>query len=134
MKNAQLIIKKREDELHLALRVARIGYWRYDCLTQSVEWLHNHELLFGIKREEFGGTLDDVQSLVHPDDREHGIENLRKTLTENVPFDNTYRVLHPNGKMLWLHSYGYLYHDKDGNPDYIFGITQNITERKEKER
>lgn len=130
MKQAALVITKREEELQLALEVARLGYWRYDCVTHEVKWHHQHEKLFGIPLEDFGGTLDAVQHCVHPDDRAQGIDNLQTTLTHHVPFDNTYRVIHPDGTVLWLHSYGYLYDDEAGHPAYIFGITQDITDRK----
>lgn len=126
-------LKERDAQLSLALEVAKIGYWKINLGNNSVEWFAGHEKLFGIPLEEFKGTLDAVQEMVHPDDRERGVHNLNRALTENVPFDNTYRVIHPNGRTRWLHSYGNLFRDNEGNPQYIFGISQDITKIKEEE-
>ncbi len=126
--SAENALRESEARLNLALQVARMGYWRYDCATQGVEWSRGHEVLFGIPFEKFAGTLSAVQELVHPEDREQGAENLRRALEEEVPFDNTYRVIHPDGSIHWLHSHGLLYKDCQGRHDHIFGVTQDVTE------
>ncbi len=132
-KQADAALRESEARLRLALEVAQMGHWRYDCATNSVEWFSGHDVLFGIPRDQFGGTLDAVQERVHPDDRAHGIVNLRRTIMTGVPFDNTYRVIHSGGIVQWLHSYGHLFRDERGQPKHIFGVTQNITERKLRE-
>jgi PAS domain S-box-containing protein len=132
----QRMERRTEDaaaQLRLALAVARMGHWRYDCQTQAVEWFLGHDVLFGIPRERFAGDLDAVQECVHPDDREQGIRNLRHTLETGAPFDNTYRVVHPDGSVHWLHSYGHLSRAPDGRPLHVFGVTQDVTARKEAE-
>jgi PAS domain S-box-containing protein len=107
-----------------------MGHWRYDCATHAVEWFSGHDKLFGISKEEFGGNIDAVQEMVHPDDRAHGMANIQKAIENHVPFDNTYRVTHRDGSIHWLHSYGHVFDGPDGRPDHIFGVTQDITHRK----
>lgn len=126
-------LRKSEQELGLALQVARMGYWRYHCDTHEVEWSRGHEALFGIPLEKFGGSLDAVQALVHPDDREYGERNLRKAVEEGIPFNNTYRVIHPGGDIRHLHSYGHVTRDESGKPLHVFGITRDITDQKRTE-
>ncbi len=129
-KRSTELILENEKRLSLALKVAKIGYWRYEVATNKVEWSSGHDVLFGISMEEFQQTLDAVQACVHPEDRNYGEQNIIKTIEKNIPFDNTYRVIHPNGNIRWLHSYGYLFHNQNEQPDHIFGITQDITDRK----
>ncbi len=126
-------LRESEARLNLALQVAQLGYWIYDCETGQVDWSDDHDKLFGISMEAFGGTLDAVQECVHPEDREQGVQNLRKTLEQDVPFDNTYRVIHPDGSIHWLHSFGYLSRNQQGQPLHIFGTTQDITASKQAE-
>jgi two-component sensor histidine kinase len=52
----------------------------------------------------------------------------------NLPFDNTYRVVWPDGQIRWLHSYGKLYRNGAGEPERIVGTTQDITERVAREQ
>lgn len=129
-KRIETALRESESRLHLALEVAQMGYWHWEIDTNRVHWSNGHEKLFGITIDEFGGTIDDVQRYVHPEDRDQGLRNLRRTLEDRAPFDNTYRVVHPGGIVRWLHSYGYLNCDGHDRPVHIFGITQDITERK----
>lgn len=129
-KQVESALQASEARLRLALEVAQMGHWRYDCVTGAVDWFSGHQELFGISLEAFGGDLEAVQEMVHPDDRAHGIENMRKVIAGEGPFDNTYRVVHPDQSVHWLHSYGHLFRDGEGRPSYILGITQDITERK----
>jgi PAS domain S-box-containing protein len=127
IKESETIIRNQEEEIKLALEIARIGYWKLYCKSKKVEWYHNHEKLFGIKYEDFGGTFLDVQNLVHPEDRKMREEILEKTFREKSIYENKYRVIHPDGRIKKLHSYGYLHLDVNNEPDYIFGITQDVS-------
>jgi PAS domain S-box-containing protein len=130
-KKTELALKESETKLNLALEVAQMGYWRYEIATSKVEWSSGHEVLYGIPLAEFKGSLDSVQSFVHPDDRSRGETNLLRTVREKVPFNNTYRVIYPGGTIHWLHSYGHLMDNDPDDPEFIFGITQDITARKQ---
>ncbi len=130
LKKAERELLKNQSRLRLAIEVAKIGYWDYDCKTDKVEWSDGHHKLYGIKLEEFRGTLDHVQECVHPDDRQQGIDNLNKAMEHDEPFDNTYRVIYPDGTIHWLHSYGYVFKDTEGKPLNIFGVTRDITASK----
>jgi PAS domain S-box-containing protein len=123
-------LKESEDKLSLALKVANMGYWEYEAATNKVHWSKRHEKLFGISYDEFGGTLEAVQEIVHPADREMGERNLKNALLNKEPFINTYRVMHQNGEIRWLYSYGNVIIDENDNPTGIFGITQDITHYK----
>lgn len=122
-----------EKRLNLALHVAHMGYWDWDVRTNKVKWYGESASLFGVREEDFGETIDHVQNCVHPDDRMRGMEVLRRVLEEKILFENTYRVVHPNGELRWLYSYGQLFYDDKGEPLNIFGVTQDITNRKQAE-
>jgi len=129
-KNNILAIAESEMKLKLALKVAKMGYWRYEIATNKVEWSVGHDVLFGIPIEQFQGNLAAVQACVHPDDRAHGEANLANAIAQNKPFENYYRVVHPSGDIRWLFSYGILLKNFNNNGDQIFGITRDVTESK----
>ncbi|MBN1198766.1 MAG: PAS domain-containing protein [Bacteroidales bacterium] len=133
LKQSEEILKESKMKLQLALDVAKMGYWRYEIATGRVEWSKGHDLLFGISMDAFRGNLNAVQECVHPDDRAPGEANLRRTIEENIPYNNTYRVVHPDGTVRWMFSHGHLYRERSDDPGFIFGITQDITERKHTE-
>jgi PAS domain S-box-containing protein len=123
-------LREREQRLALALETARLGYWRWTPATGQVEWFGDHHKLFGIRQEDFEGTLDGVQRCVHPDDRRMGFNNIHRAVETKTPFDNTYRVVHPDGSIRWLNSFGHLCHDEQDRAEFMFGITRDISEYK----
>jgi PAS domain S-box-containing protein len=126
---ARKALKESHDQLLLALRNARMGIWGWDVNTNRVDWYGEHWSLFGIPIEAFGGTIDDVQKYVHPDDREQSLGVFHRTVETGADFDNTYRVVWPDGSVHWMHSYGKLVYNDEGEPRRIVGTTQDITER-----
>jgi PAS domain S-box-containing protein len=126
-------LEQQHERLLLALRNASMGIWDWDVTTNQVDWSDEHAVLFGMPLDQFGGTIDDVQRIVHPDDREQAMEIFRRTLETGTDFDSTYRIVRPDGSIRWLHSYGKLSCDEAGQPRRIVGTTRDITERKHAE-
>ncbi len=125
----QKALEESHERLLLALHNAHMGIWDWDVNTHRVVWHGEHATLFGIPIEAFDGTIDDVQERVHPEDRERGMDVFQHTLETGADFDNTYRVVWPDGSIRWMHSYGKLAYDEADAPQRIVGTTQDITER-----
>ena len=130
IKRSEAALRENKERLELALSAADMGIWDWDMRTQAVDWSDEHATLFGISMDQFGGTIDDVQRIVHPDDREQGMAVLRRVLDEGAEFENTYRVVWPDGTVRWLYSFGRLIRTPEGEPWRIIGTTQDITHRK----
>lgn len=125
----QQIIDLKE-KLELALSEAKMGIWEWYVETNIVNWYGSHATLFGISDKDFGGTIEDVQKIVHPDDRNRGMEAFEKTITHGTEFINTYRVIWPDKSIHWLFSNGNLIYNPQGKPWKIIGITQDISSEK----
>ncbi len=132
-RRAEEALRESEKRLSLALSIARMGYWRYEVATGILQDYKEHWALFGLSGDGRTWTLEEVQPLVHPDDRADARTALRRTVDGGVPFDWTYRTVLPDGETRWLHSIGHLYRDASGKPDHVFGVTQDITESKRAE-
>ena len=124
--SAALIESKRQ--LELALKATFMGVWDWEIATGHVKWAAEHAKLFGMPIEQFGGKIDDVQAFIHPDDRDQSMEVYRRTVEENQDFDNTYRIVWPDGSIHWMHSFGKMIRNEDGAADKIIGVTRDITE------
>ena len=70
-------------------------------------------------------------STVHPDDREY-VDKEWKAGLAGEPYDIEHRII-VDGKIKWVREKAYLEFDKDGAVVGGFGITQDITERKQAE-
>jgi PAS domain S-box-containing protein len=71
-----------------------------------------------------------LQSL-HPDDRERIREAIRTQATGR--YDETYRILRPDGSVRWIHDRAFPVREPDGSVTRIVGTAEDITERRQLE-
>ena len=85
--------------------------------------------------KEFGSTV--IYSLMHPDDFDYYSKNILPgyiQAKDNEIISHIYRMKHKNGEWGWLESNECIYKRlHDGKPHQIFGVIQDITERRRAE-
>jgi PAS domain S-box-containing protein len=70
-------------------------------------------------------------SLVHPEDREANLAELRRLQAGEVPsFEIENRYVHRDGQPIWVHKFVSVLPDKTGKPAYHLALVTDITERK----
>ena len=86
-----------------------------------------HDLL-GIPREEFLSRPYAWTDTIHPDDLAAVMaENERSSVTGD-PFRMEFRVVHPDGRILWVRDDAVLIHDESGAPLHWLGLMLDVTE------
>src|SRR6185437_13501708 len=79
---------------------------------------------------EFGGTLQDWEACLLPEDRERTKAVLRKSL-ETGAYDVEFRIRrHDTGEVRWMFGRGEVTFDAAGKPARMLGINVDITDRK----
>jgi PAS domain S-box-containing protein len=71
-------------------------------------------------------------SQVYPPDYERAISTIQNTLTEGESSEE-YRMVAADGRVVWVRDSSRLLRDADGNPQFVQGFIENITERKQAE-
>jgi PAS domain S-box-containing protein len=61
-------LRESESRLAEAQQLAHVGHWHYDWIQDRLFWSDEIHNIFGVTREEFGGTFGDYFRRVHPDD------------------------------------------------------------------
>ena len=134
-KQAEDALRESESALKQAQRVAHVGSWLWDIQANRLEWSDEMYRIFGYKKENFSGRLDEVMAqAIHPDDRAE-VEKLNiSVIREKKPIPMEYRVVRPDKtiRIVWAEA-GQFILDKQGNPAILTGIVQDITERKQAE-
>ncbi len=69
---------------------------------------------------------------VHPEDREHA-STIMAQISERSQTSQEYRILHKNGKYLWVRDEQRLVYDETGQPAEIVGSWTDVTERRQLE-
>src|SRR5467141_4498596 len=123
-----------ERRLEEAQRISHVGYWERDLATNRYTWSDENYRIFGLRPQERILTFDDVQELLHPADREMRAAAVAEALRGGRRYDVEYRVVRPNGEVRIGHSRGDVMRDESGRPRRMFGMVQDITERKRAEQ
>lgn len=121
-------LRRSRERLAEAEHVAEMGSWEWDISGGRLRWSDGLLAMYGVAREDFGGTVEAAEELVYPADLERVRAVLRQALTErssSFTFEN--RVLRTDGRVRTARSRGEVVVDDSGEPIRMVGITQDIT-------
>ena len=116
--------------MNQAQAVAHIGSWRLDVRRNELTWSEENHRIFGIPKGT-PMTYETFLSTIHPDDREY-VDTQWKAGLAGEDYDIEHRIV-VDGKIKWVREKAYLEFDKNNELLGGFGITQDITERKQAE-
>jgi len=123
----------RESERNLARSqaMAHVGNWILDIEQDRVTWSEEIYRIFGLSPEAFGQTLDSVRNSIHPDDRTQADQYLAEVMAGKPQAQYGVRIVRPDGAVRsLLVMIGEVELNTRGKPARVFGVLQDITERK----
>ncbi len=127
-------LRESEASLARAQFVAHIGSWSWDINSGEIEWSDESYRLLGYKPGEVRPiTFDFFISHVHPDDKESLYSAIRESIRSRKPFSIDFRIVRPDGIIVYVHNDGEVLYEAKGTPVRMFGTIQDITERKRAE-
>lgn len=127
--------RSRESErLDLAIAAASLGEFEWDfkrdVVTVSPRLANITNIAPGEMPAEGGQTL---YRYLHPDDQAWVRESVTQQLREQGRYDVEYRRPGTDGREVWNRDSGVILNDAEGQPAYLIGIVQDITERRAEE-
>ena len=120
--------RRRESQLTLALRAARLGFWEWDLDRKEFIWSDEARAIFGIDQPGFGSGYEDFLQIVHPDDMEMVRASLSRTMEERLPFSVRHRVNRPDGTQICVQVDTEVEFDDTGRLVRLAGAVQDVTE------
>jgi PAS domain S-box-containing protein len=131
-KKAAAASQRYQEILQLVHRIAKIGHWEWNSLTDENKWSPEIEALYGLKPGTFAGSYDAWAKLLHPDDLP-GQEEVVRRAFETGQYFTEFRVIWPDGSVHWLEARGNVFKDGHDKPVRFVGVNMDITERKRAE-
>jgi signal transduction histidine kinase len=140
LKLAELALKESEEkyrvsemELKSAQSVAHLGNWKWNLKTNEVIWSDEMFHIFGIDKYSDSGPLGDaIRKVMHPDDLYLVLPSNASEFAEKKPIE--YRIIMPDKTIRYILAIaGEAILDSIGNPLFLTGISQDITELKQVE-
>ena len=123
--------RKSEGRLANAQRIAHIGSWERDIVTDNLHWSDETYRILGLTPQSFDFTYEAYLNFVHPDDREFVKRSVLDALSRKKPYSSDYRIVLRDGSQRFVHSEAEVIFDHAGNPIKMHGTIQDITERKQ---
>ncbi|HAK59792.1 MAG TPA: hybrid sensor histidine kinase/response regulator [Nitrospiraceae bacterium] len=131
-KRAEESLRRNKKALENAQRIAHLGQWAWDINADRVTLSEDLFRLFGLQTREYI-SYEDFLGIIHPDDVAIMKKTVEGAIYQSKSFRAEYRIMRPDGTEKAFHSEGEVYDDNAGNPISMFGIAQDITERKKLE-
>ena len=99
-------------------------FWLHDTIADQMAYVSPaYERIWGRAYQNFSDWFDEI----HVDDRQRVCRAFLSKAAEGY-YDETYRIVRPDGRVRWIHDRGYPIRDSRGRVHRIAGIAEDITE------
>ena len=119
------------EQLGLALNLAHIVIFRHDLRTQQVQISGNAFELLGLSPAQDALTPEQVQAMVHPEDRDALRNTVERALATGRPVDQQLRFRDAGGGWRHVLTRRILQRDADGAPKALLGVGLDVSEQVE---
>lgn len=129
----EVALRTSEDSLRRAQRFARLGNWEWNVVTNELTWSEEVYRLYALDPRSGPPTFDLVVRTLAPECRDRFVAAVEDAVRLGTPFEGEYRMISLDGSVRYTHTVGEVTRDGEGRPVSIFGVVQDITERKQAE-
>jgi diguanylate cyclase (GGDEF)-like protein/PAS domain S-box-containing protein len=136
MLSSVLARRRTEEALHAsqaslveAQRIARLGSWTLDLVTNQLTWSDEIFRIFEIDPTRFGASYEAFLAAIHPDDRAAVNRAYNESLKNRTPYEIEHRLLMPDGRIKYVYERCETHYDDLGHPLRSIGTVQDVTER-----
>lgn len=123
-----LALRQSEERLRLALEASRTGAWDWNVESGITRWDNSVHRLHGLQPGKYDSRQETWLKLVHPEDRAAVSQALQRAMEGGSEFRVEYRVVWPDKTVHYLATRGKAFHNEQGKPVRVSGVTLDITE------
>jgi len=128
---AEQKLRKSENQLRESQKIAKLGNWDLDLVSQALYWSDATYKLFDRSPENFEPSFNEFARLAHPNDLDTMQTNFDNALKSDAsPYHAVVRIINDSGREWVMEAFGAVRRDTSGKALSIFGTTQDITARK----
>jgi PAS domain S-box-containing protein len=132
-KHAEEALRKSGERLSKAQKMAHVGNWEWDLVTNELYWSEEVYHIYGVDPAHYTPTFETVGKAMHPGDLKTFLQAVHEAIYDRKPFDMHYRLIRPDGAVITVHTIGEVTYDPEGKPLVKSGTVQDVTARKKDE-
>lgn len=129
-KTAERELKRSQESLAHAQRIASLGSWDWLVETGEVFWSEEMYRIYGLRPEEAGLSWASALAYIHPEDEEETLRAINEAISEARPLKIEHRILRPGGEVRWLLLQARGVYSESGNLLRLTGTALDVTERR----
>jgi PAS domain S-box-containing protein len=129
-KRANEQVRESEEQLRLAIRSGRMYAFEWDATTDVIVRSGECLSIFNWMDDPTHDTGQQFIARVHPDDRDAYAAPETGFTDQNPVYQCSFRVVRPDGNLIWLEANGRVFFDDQGRRQRIVGMVADVTERK----
>ncbi|MGI2335909.1 MAG: PAS domain S-box protein [Dehalogenimonas sp.] len=129
-KKAEEFARSKQLELEKAQRLAHIGNWTYDPVSQQPVWSEEMFRIWGLDPKSGAPSYQEHKKLIHSDDWEQFDAAVKASVEYGEPYELELRIIRPDGKERTIITICAPQFDSNGKVISLSGTNQDITERK----
>jgi|GEM_PF-2729758 len=122
-------LKTSQSNLAEAQRIAKIGDWHWNSITNRITWSDQAFRIFGYQPHEIEVNLELFMSHIHEKDQGKVTAAIDDTLTNQVPYQVEVRLVDKQGNHKIVHDKGEVILDHNNEVIGMRGAVQDVTEQ-----
>ena len=132
LKKSEKQAETLKERLEMALEMGKLSWWEWDYVLNEVTAGSNKSAMLGYKVSEIDPGFEGWTKLIHPDDYEKAMEDMRDHISgKKKIYETEYRIKAKDGTYKWYKDKGgIIKRQKNGKPHIIAGIVMDITKEK----
>lgn len=127
-------IRTSEQQLARAQKIAHLGSWEWDIVSDKMIWSDELYHIFGIEPETTPASFKEFMKRIQPEAREEVKRVIRNSVKNRQPFISHYSsIVRPDGSIRTIYCNGEVTLDDAGKPVLVIGTSHDVTERRQME-
>ncbi len=127
-KSTEKGLREMNDKFIRSQRIAHIGNWTQCLATGELTWSGEMYRILGFPQNDPIGILD-ASRVFPPEELERFKKAVHAAIHEDIPYSIDYRIIRPDGTRRYIHDEGEVVRDENGEATWMFGTTQDVTDR-----
>ena len=127
----QDITDRKEKELESKFIGDAIGFgiWKFDPLSNTLEWDDGMYKLYGVEPKDFSGAYSAWQNALSPKAREDAVNDIELALRGEKEFNTEFEITLPNGDLRYIAARGIVRRNDKGEPLKMYGLNWDVSSR-----